>query len=135
MNRQELEGCVANLTRDFFRAKLRLQPESLEVLATRNLLLVRVKGFLRQADRAMMKRSSSQRAVEGFYVRVFDQLTPLIQAGIGARGGLDLLDFETLLNFPHDRCVFVWSLRVAEGGGLPAAHESERAEASAYGSA
>ena len=134
MNRQELERCVANLTRDFFRAKLRLQPESLEVLATRDLLLVRVKGFLRQADRAMMKRSSFQRAIEDSYVRVFDQLTPLIQAGIGARGGLDLLDFETLLNLPRDRCVFVWSLRVAEGGGLPAAHGSERAAAPAYGS-
>jgi len=134
MNCQELERCVANLTRDFFRAKLRLQPESVEVLATKNLLLVRVKGFLRQADRAMMKRSGFQHTIEDFYLRLFDQLTPLIQSGIGARGGLDLLDFETLLNLPRDRCVFVWSLRVAEGGALPAAHGSESVAAPAHGS-
>jgi len=134
MNRQELERCVANLTRDFFRAKLCLQPESLEVLVTKNLLLIRVKGFLRQADRAMMKRSSFRRPIEDFYIRVFDQLTPLIQAGIGVPGGLDLLDFQTLLNVPRDRCVFVWSLRVAEGSDLPAADGSEGAAAPAYGS-
>lgn len=134
MNRQELERSVANLTREFLRAKLRLQPEALEVLATKNLLLVRVKGFLRQADRAMMKRSSSRRALEDSYGRVFDQLTPLIQSGIGARGGLDLVDFETIVNLPRDRCVFVWSLRVAEGGGLPGADGSESVAAPAHGS-
>ena len=74
---------LAELTQGFFRAKLRLTPRSVEVREEGDALVLRVKGFVATAERAMINHPRDRWAIEDYYLRLFDQLTPLLRAGVG----------------------------------------------------
>lgn len=120
MSGSELEERIADLIRGFFRGKLLREPRSVEVRSASNLLLVRVKGFLDQADRMAVQGPADPRTIERSHRRQLAQVAPLIRAGIGTRGHLDLPDFQILLDLPGDTCVFIWTVRQGESAGTGA---------------
>jgi uncharacterized protein YbcI len=128
-----MERRVAELTREFFQAKLRLTPQSVEVRTTADVLVVSVRGFLAPAERAMMDSPGTRSSMEEYYRRLFDQLEPLLRAGVREAAGRSLLEFQTLLNLSEDESLFVVTLGVGTspragphspehgnfGGGMP----------------
>jgi len=114
-----MERQVAELTREFFQAKLRLTPQSVEVRAKADLLVVSVRGFLAPAERAMMDSPETRSPIEEYYRRLFDQLGPLLRAGVREAAGCSLLEFQTLLNLSEDECLFVLTMRHQNTEGLP----------------
>lgn len=105
---QEIKRRVSELTHGFFRGKLRLSPQSVEVGDMEDTLVVRVKGFLAQGERAMMDQPNDRQVIEDYYLRLFDQIAPLMRTGVGEAG--PLLKFQTLLDLPKDECVFILTL-------------------------
>lgn len=105
MERQEMERRLAELTQGFFRAKLRLTPRSMEVREEGDALLLRVNGFVAPAERAMIDHPKDRWAIEDYYLRLFDQLTPLLRAGVGKAG--PLVKVQTFLDLSSDeyRCI------------------------------
>ncbi len=114
-----MERRVAELTREFFQAKLRLTPQSVEVRTKADLLVVSVRGFLAPAERVMMDSPETRFSMEEYYRRLFDQLEPLLRAGVREAAGCSLLEFQTLLNLSEDECLFVLTMRSQNIEGLP----------------
>ena len=106
--RQEVKQRISELTYGFFRGKLRLTPGSVEVGDMEDTLVVRVKGFLAPGERAMMDQANDRSAIEDYYLRLLDQIAPLLRTGVGEAG--PLLKFRTLLDLPRDECVFIFDL-------------------------
>jgi uncharacterized protein YbcI len=106
--RQELKQRISELTRGFFRGKLRLTPQSVEVGDMEDTLVVRVKGFLAPAERAMADQPNDRSAIEDYYLRLFDQIAPLMRTGVAEAG--PLVKFQTLLDLARDECVFILTL-------------------------
>lgn len=105
---QETKRRVSELTHGFFRGKLRLAPQSVEVGDMEDTLVIRVKGFLAQGERAMMDQPNDRQVIEDYYLRLFDQIAPLMRTGVGEAG--PLLKFQTLLDLPKDECLFILTL-------------------------
>lgn len=114
MERQEIERRLAELTQGFFRAKLRLTPRSVEVREEGDALVLRVNGFVAPAERAMIDHPKDRWAIEAYYLRLFDQLTPLLRAGAGNAG--PFVKVQTLLDLSSDECR--WILTLARQGGV-----------------
>jgi hypothetical protein len=105
---QEARQRITEVTRGFFRSKLRLTPRSVEVGDMEDTLVVRVKGFLATGERAMMNQPGDRQDIEDYYLRLLDQIVPLIRIGVGEAG--PLLKVQTLLDLPRDECVFILTL-------------------------
>lgn len=106
--REEIKRRISELTKGFFRSKLRLSPRSVEVGDMEDTLVIRVKGFLATGERAMMDRPNERSAIEDYYLRLLDQIAPLLRTGVGETD--PLLKFRTLLDLPRDECVFILTL-------------------------
>lgn len=108
MERQGVERRFVELTLEFFRAKLRLTPRAVEVRDRGDSLAVRVKGFLAPAEREMIDQPKDRRAIEDYYLRLFDQIAPLLRAGAGK--ARPFVRFQALLDLPNDECLFILTL-------------------------
>jgi len=102
---QEVHRRLSEVTKGFFRGKLRQNPRSVEVGEVGDTLIVRVKGFLSQSERAMLDQAGDREAIENYYLRLFDQIAPLMRTGVGEAS--PLVRFQTLLDLPRDECVFI----------------------------
>lgn len=109
MERQEMERRLAELTQGFFRAKLRLTPRSVEVREDGDTLVLRIRGFVPPAERAMIDQPKDRWVIEDYYLRLFDQqLTPLLRAGVRKAG--PLVKVQTLLDLSGDECRCILTL-------------------------
>jgi len=106
--RQEIKRRIRELTQGFFRGKLRLTPRLVEVGDMEDTLVVTVEGFLAPSERVMLEQPSDRSAIEDYYLRLFDQIGPLMQTGTGEAG--PLVKLQTLLDLPRDQCVFILTL-------------------------
>lgn len=113
MKPDDVDRRLCELVLQFFRAKLCLTPRSVEVRDEEGLLAVRVRGFSAPAERRMIDHPKDRLAMEDYYLRLFDQLPPLLNAGIGKAG--PLVKFQTLLDLKRDECVFMLTLAKADG--------------------
>jgi len=110
--RRELAQRISELTQGFFRGKLRLSPRSVEVGEMGQTLVVTVRGFLTPSERAIMDQPSERQAIEDYYLRLLDQIAPLMRTGVGEAG--PVVTFRTLLDLPGDECTFIVTLGKAE---------------------
>lgn len=108
MERDDVDRRLRELVLQFFHAKLRLTPRSVEVRDEGDVFAVRVRGFSAPAERRMIDHPKDWLAMEDYYLRLFDQLPPLLKAGIGKAG--PLVKFQTLLDLKSDECVFMLTL-------------------------
>src|SRR3972149_10457899 len=105
MERQQGGERIRELTLAFFQAKLGLTPRSVEVRGGGDTLEVRVRGFCAPAEKALIDPPKERRAIEDYYLRLFDQLLPLLNAGVG-KGG-PIVRVQTILVLLGDHCEFV----------------------------
>ena len=56
----------------------------------------------------MMDQPNDRQVIEDYYLRLLDQIAPLMRTGVGEAG--PLLKFQTLLDLPKDECVFILTL-------------------------
>ena len=63
---QEVHRRLSEVTKGFFRGKLRLNPGSVEVGEVGDTLIVRVKGFLSRSERAMIDQPGDREAIEDY---------------------------------------------------------------------
>lgn len=113
MERDDLDRRLRELVLEFFQAKLALTPKSVEVRDEAGLLAIRVRHFSPPAVRRVVDHQNDSRDLEDYYLRMFDQLPPLLQAGIGKAG--PLFKFQTLLDLKSDECVFMLTLVKGDG--------------------
>lgn len=113
MQRDDVGQRLRELILQFFHAKLRLTPRSVEVRDEGGLLTVRVRGFSAPAERRMIAHPKERLAMEDYYLRLFDQLPPLLKAGIGKAGPLG--NFQILLDLKGDECVFMLAFAEEDG--------------------
>jgi len=104
---------LRDLVFQFFQAKLCLQPRSVEILEEGGSLAVKVRGFSPPAERTMIDHPKDVSDLENYYLRVFDQLPPLLNAGIGGTGLR--VKVQTLLDLRGEECVFLLTLARQDG--------------------
>jgi len=108
MERQQVRERIRELTLAFFQAKLGLTPRSVEVRGGGDTLEVRVRGFFAPAEKALIDHPKERRAIEDYYLRLFDQLLPLLNAGVGKAG--PIVRVQTLPDLRGNECVFMVTL-------------------------
>lgn len=114
MTGQRPEDEIGRLIWEFFHARLRVLPRAVEVRATGDFWVVRVKGFLAPAEAAMTGDARDLEPIERYYRLVFRQVVPLLQAGIRRAAGRPILDVESILSLSSDECLLVLALGPAE---------------------
>lgn len=129
MDPKDLERRIGELSRGFVRGKLGRCPQGVEVRIQRDLLVVRVRGFLEWTEHALVESPRDRPAVEDYYLRLFEQIAPLLRAGIREATGRSVLEVQVLLNLPAGECLLLLTLRRENTEGLPVVDSSARPEA------
>ena len=129
MDRQEIEQRIGELTRDYLRGKRGRCPRNVEVRIEGDLLVVRIRGFLEWTEHAAMESTTDRPSVEEHYLRLFEQIAPLLRAGIREATGRAVLELRILLNLSEDECVLRSTVRRENTEGLAVVNGSARSEA------
>lgn len=129
MDAKDLERRIGELSRGFVRGKLGCCPQGVEVRIQGDLLVVRVRGFLEWTEHALVEPPRDRPAVEDSYLRLFEQIAPLLRAGIREATGRSVLEVQVLLNLPAGECLLLLTLRPENTEGLPVVNSSARPEA------
>lgn len=105
-----LEQRVADIARDFFQSKLGIKPEGIEVLQQAELIVLRIRGFLAQAEAAMVEREKDREILTTYYERIFENLYPLLRVVIQEACQRPMVDRRTVLDLSRDECVYLLTL-------------------------
>lgn len=105
-----LEQRVADIARDFFQSKLGIKPEGIEVLQQAELIVLRIRGFLAQAEAAMVEREKDREILTTYYERIFENLYPLLRVVIQEACQRPMVDRRTVLDLSRDECVYFLTL-------------------------
>lgn len=116
--RQEAERRMGELALGFFRRKLGHSPQRVEIRLERNLLVVRIRGFLTWAEPVAGESPGDRPAVEQYYLRLFDEIARLLRAGVRGAAGRAVLEVQTLPNLAEDECLFLLTLRHEKTEGV-----------------
>lgn len=118
MDRQEIEQRIGELTRDYLRGKRGCCPRSVEVRIEGDRLAVRMRGFLEWTEHAAMESPTDRPSVEEHYLRLFEQIAPLLRAGVREATGRTVLEVRILLKLPEDECLLLSTLGRENTEGL-----------------
>lgn len=129
MHRQGIEQRIGELARGFVRGKLGRYPQGVEVRIQRDCVVVRIRGFLAWTEHGMVESPTDRPSVEESYLRLFDQIAPLLRAGIREATGRGVLEVQPVLNLPADECVLWLTLRRENTAGFPVVNGCAPSEA------
>jgi uncharacterized protein YbcI len=103
---KDLDQRLRGITADFFRSKLGVQPQAVEVTRREDLVLVRVRGFLTKDEEAMADRQEDRATLQATYERFLDQLAPMLTAVVQETYGRTLRKCRLVLNLERSECVY-----------------------------
>jgi len=101
-----LERRLREITADFFRSKLGLQPQAVEAVWREDLVLVRVRGFLTKAEEAIAGRQDDQAMLQAHYERLLEKLSPMLAAVVQEACGSTLRERRLVLDLERSECVY-----------------------------
>lgn len=81
-----------------------------EVAEIADTVVVSIKGFLTESERAMTDQPNDRWTIEDYYLRLLDQIAPLMRVRLPGSAGRGLDRFQIVLDVPRDECVFLLTL-------------------------
>lgn len=110
-----LERRLREITADFFRSKLGLPPQAVDVVWHEDLVLLRVRGFLTTAEEVRASHPGERVMLQAHYERLLDKLSPMLAAVVQEACGRALRERRLALDLARSECVY--HLRL--GPGVP----------------
>ncbi|MFQ5883333.1 MAG: Na-translocating system protein MpsC family protein [Candidatus Methylomirabilales bacterium] len=110
MNIYTLEHRLADIARGFFQSKLRIKPQGIEVLQQGELIVLRIRGFLAQAEAAMLGRPKEREVLTTYYERIFESLYPLLRVVIQEACQRPVMDRRVVIDLYRNECVYLLTL-------------------------
>jgi len=101
-----LERRLQEITADFFRSKLGLPPQAVDVLWHDDLVLLRVRGFLTRAEEARASHPFGRVMLQAHYERVLDKLSPMLATVVQGACGRTLRERRLVLDLGRSECVY-----------------------------
>ncbi|MBI2001509.1 MAG: DUF2294 family protein [candidate division NC10 bacterium] len=108
-----LERRLRQIAADFFRSKLGLEPQAVEVVWHEDLVLVRVRGFLTKAEEAIAGRQDDRAMLQAHYERLLEKFSPMLAAVVQEACGSTLRERRLVLDLERSECVY--HLRLGSG--------------------
>jgi hypothetical protein len=108
---QGLERRLRDITADFFRSKLSVQPQAVQVVRRKECILVRVRGVLSRADEARAGHSGNWATRQAHYEHVLEKLWPMLAAVVEEASGQVLGERRLALDLGRSACVYHLRLR------------------------
>ena len=115
-----LEQRLADIARDFLCSKRRIKPQRVEVLQQAELIVLRIRGFLAQAEAAMVGRWKHRQVLTTYFERIFENLYPLLRVVIQEACQRPVVERRMVIDLSRNECVYFLTL-----GEAPAAIERE----------
>ena len=115
-----LEQRLADIARDFFQSKLRVNPQVIAVVQQSELIVLHIRGFLSQAEAAMVGRWKYRQVLTTYYERIFENFYPLLRVVIQEACQRRMVDRRVVIDLSRNECVYFLTL-----GEAPAAIERE----------
>ncbi len=115
-----LEQRLADIARDFLCSKRRIEPQRVEVLQQAELIVLRIGGFLAQAEAAMVGRWKHRQVLTTYFERIFENLYPLLRVVIQEACQRSVVDRHVVIDLSRNECVYFLTL-----GEAPAVRERE----------
>ena len=121
------EQRLTEVTAAFFRSKIGRSPKAVTVLqeARGDLLVIKVEGFLSQAETALSEDRENQRGLDEYYTRILGQLSPMLSPLVKEVEKRPLLGCRTVLDLARDECIYLLTLGAQPREGI-SAHTPER---------
>ena len=104
---------LAEITTGFFQATLGLNPKRVHVLdeiEDGDLIVIKVEGFMTEAEAALAERHEDQRLLGEYYARVLERLSPTLRVAVEGLAQRPLLRCRTTLDLSADQCLYLLSL-------------------------
>ena len=104
---------LAEITAGFFEAKLGLSPNRVNVLDEQggDLIVIKVEGFMTQAEAALAERKENQKILDEYYARVLEPVSPMLRAALEAAleevAQRRLMACRTVLDLSRDECLYL----------------------------
>lgn len=108
-----LIGRLAEITTGFFQATLGLNPKRVHVLDEiddGDLIVIKVEGFMTEAETALAEHHEDQKLLGEYYARVLERLSPMLRGAVDELAQRPLLGCRTTLDLSGDQCLFLLSL-------------------------
>jgi len=106
-----LERRLREITADFFRSKLSVQPQAVRVVCRKDLILVRVRGVLSRAEEARAGHPGNRATRQAHYERLLEKLWPLLAAVVEEASGRALGERCLVLDLGRSACAYHLRLR------------------------
>jgi len=116
------EQRLTEVTAAFFRSKIGRSPKAVTVLqeARGDLLVIKVEGFLSQAETALSEDRENQRGLDEYYTRILGQFVPVLSQLVKEVEKRPLLGCRTVLDLARDECIYLLTLGEPAREGVPA---------------
>lgn len=108
---QGLERRLRDITADFIRSKLSVQPQAVRVVWRKDRILVRVRGVLPSAEEARAGHPGNWATRQAHYERVLGKLWPMLAAVVEEASGQVLGERRLALDLGRSTCVYHLRLR------------------------
>ena len=103
--RQRLAAIIAG----FFETELGLSPKRVNVLDEQgeDLIVIKVEGFMTQAEAALAERKENREILDEYYARVLERVSPRLSATLEEAGPGRLRTCRTILDLSRDECLYL----------------------------
>ncbi len=108
-----LEQRLADISRDFFQSKLGVKPKGIEVLQQAQLIVLRIRGFLAQAEVALAGHPKDRKVLTTYYERIFENLYPLLRVVIQGACQRPVIERHAVIDLSRNDCVYILTLAEA----------------------
>lgn len=105
-----LDQRLAEIAGSFFQAKLGIRPQRIEVLQEAKLITLRIRGFLTQAEAAMVGSQRHRQALTTYYERILENLYPLLRVVVQELCKRPVVDRRLVLHLPDDEFLYLLAL-------------------------
>lgn len=118
---------LAEVTANFFAAKLGLNPDSVNVVEQEggDLVVIKVEGFMSKAEVAVAGRPEGDRALRAYYTRVLERLSPMLSVVVEETAKHPLLGCRMVLDPSRDECLYLLTLGTGECKGSASVQNQE----------
>ena len=105
-----LEHRLADIIRGFFQSKLGIKPQEIDVSQQADLIILRMCGFLSQAEAAMVERQKDRQVLTTYYERIVENLYPLLRVVIQEACKRPLVERHAIVDLSRDECIYFLTL-------------------------
>jgi uncharacterized protein YbcI len=115
---------LAAIIAGFFETELGLSPRRVNVLDEQgeDLIVIKVEGFMTQAEAALAERTDSREILDEYYARVLERVSPRLSVTLEDAAPRRLRACRTILDLSRDECLYLLIL------GMDAPEESVSSE-------